>query len=131
VPHAGNYWIYLQALGTNANISINGKRLGSTGVVQGAVHGDILQANQDNAVPTTDGLDNVRRAIELTEGTHAVEVRITPHTSNAPVQVRLKWYTPEQRKTDQRQAVNASSASALPRATCGSKRDRVVPTGAG
>ena len=29
VPHAGNYWIYLQALGTNASISLDGKRLGA------------------------------------------------------------------------------------------------------
>jgi beta-glucosidase len=107
-PHAGNYWIYLQALGTNASISIDGKRLGSTGVVQGAVHGDILQANQDNTVPTTDGLDNVRRAIDLTEGAHAVEVRITPDTSNAPVQVQLNWYTPEQRKADHQAAIAAA-----------------------
>jgi beta-glucosidase len=108
VPHAGNYWIYLQALGTNASISIDGKRLGSTGAVQGAVHGDILQANQDNAVPTTDGLDNVRRAIDLTEGAHDFEVRITPDTSNAPVQVRLNWYTPEQRKADHEAAIAAA-----------------------
>jgi beta-glucosidase len=59
-PHAGNYWLYLQALGTNARIAIDGKRLAATGAFQGGVHGDILQANQDNAIPTTDGLDNVR-----------------------------------------------------------------------
>jgi hypothetical protein len=29
------------------------------------VHGDILQANQDSTVPTTDGLDNVRHAVQL------------------------------------------------------------------
>ena len=108
VPDAGNYWIYLQALGTNASISIDDKRLGATGAVQGAVHGDILQANQDNAVPTTDGLDNVRRAIDLTQGAHVIEVQITPDTSNAPVQVRLNWYTPEQRKADHEAAIAAA-----------------------
>ncbi len=108
VPHAGNYWIYLQALGTNASISVDGKRLSATGAFQGGVHGDILQANQDNAVPTTDGLDNVRRAINLTEGAHAVEVRITPDTSNALVQVRLNWYTPEQRQADHEAALAAA-----------------------
>ena len=65
-----HYWIYLQALGTNAIISLDGKRLAGTGAFQGGVHGDILQANQDNAIPTTDGLDNVRRAVELTAGPH-------------------------------------------------------------
>ena len=41
------------------------RRLAATGAFQGGVHGDILQANQDNVVPTPDGLDNVRRAVEL------------------------------------------------------------------
>jgi beta-glucosidase len=107
-PHAGNYWIYLQALGTNAMISIDGKPLARTGAFQGGVHGDILQANQDNVVPTTDGLDNVRRAVELTAGPHAIEVKITPDTSHAPVQVRLNWYTPEQRKADFADAIAAA-----------------------
>jgi len=107
-PHAGMYWIYLQALGTNAGIKLDGKRLAHTGVMQGGVHGDILQANQDNAVPTTDGIDNVRRAIELTAGPHAVEISTTPDTSAAPVQVRLNWYTPEQRKADHEAAIAAA-----------------------
>ena len=72
------------------------------------MHGDILQANQDNVVPTTDGLDNVRRAVELTAGPHAIEINTTPDTSNAPVQVRLNWYTPEQRKADHEHAIAAA-----------------------
>jgi beta-glucosidase len=75
------------------------------------VHGDILQANQDNAVPTTDGLDNVRRAIDLTEGGHAIEVKITPDTSNAAVQIRVNWYTPEQRKADHESAIAAAKSA--------------------
>ena len=108
VPSAGMYWIYLQALGTNAEIKLDGKRLTHTGVFQGGVHGDILQANQDNTVPTTDGIDNVRRAIELTAGPHAIEISTTPDTSSAPVQVRLNWYTPEQRKDDHEAAIAAA-----------------------
>ena len=108
VAHAGEYWLYLQALGTNANIAIDGKRLARTGAFQGGVHGDILQANQDNAVPTTDGLDNVRRSVELTAGPHAIEFNISPDTSAAPVQVRLNWYTPEQRKADHEAAIAAA-----------------------
>jgi beta-glucosidase len=110
-PHAGNYWIYLQAMGTNATISLDGKRLGGTGVYQGGVHGDILQANQDNAVPTTDHLDNVRRAVELTAGPHAIEIKTSPDTSNSPVQVRLNWYPPEQRKSDHEQAIAAAKSA--------------------
>ena len=108
VPSAGTYWIYLQALGTNAGIKLDGKRQAHTGVFQGGVHGDILQANQDNAVPTTDGLDNVRRAVELTAGPHEIEIKTSPDSSSAPVQMRLNWYTPEQRKTDHEAAIAAA-----------------------
>jgi beta-glucosidase len=100
VPQAGEYWIYLQALGTNARINLDGKGLGSTGAAQGRNHGDILQATQDNALPTVDGLDDVRRAVQLTAGPHAIEVSTSTDSSNAPVQVRLNWYIPEQRKAD-------------------------------
>ncbi len=107
-PHAGTYWLYLQAMGTNAVISLDGKRLAGTGVFQGGVHGDILQANQDNVVPTPDGLDNVRRAVELTAGPHQIEIKTSPDTSNSPVQVRLNWYTPEERKADHEAAIAAA-----------------------
>ncbi|MDE3063916.1 MAG: glycoside hydrolase family 3 C-terminal domain-containing protein, partial [Acidobacteriota bacterium] len=108
IATVGSYWIYLQALGTNANIEVDGKPLARTGAFQGGVHGDILQANQDNAIPTTDGLDNVRRAIDLTAGPHAIEIKTSPDSSNSPVQVRLNWYTPEQRKTDHDAAIDAA-----------------------
>jgi beta-glucosidase len=107
-PHAGVYWIYLQALGTNASMNLDGKPFARTGAFQGGVHGDILQANQDNAIPTTDNLDNVRRAIDLTAGPHAIEISLTPDSSSAPVQVRLNWYTPEQRQADFEHAVEAA-----------------------
>jgi len=110
-PHDGTYWIYLQALGTNASISLDGKHLAATGAFQGGVHGDILQANQDNVVPTLDHLDNVRRAVELTAGPHAIEIKISPDSSNSPVQVRLNWYTPEQRKADHEAAIAAAKSA--------------------
>jgi beta-glucosidase len=112
-PHAGTYWLYLQAMGTNARIALDGKRLAGTGAFQGGVHGDILQANQDNAIPTTDGLDNVRRAVELTAGPHAIEITTSPDSSNAPVQVRLNWYTPEQRKADHEAAIAAAKSAKI------------------
>jgi len=108
VPKDGDYWIYLQALGTNARVSIDGKRVASTGAFQGGVHGDILQANQDNVVPTTDGLDNVRRSIDLKAGPHAIEITTSSDTSSAPVQVRLNWYTPQQRQADHDAAIAAA-----------------------
>jgi len=110
-PHAGTYWLYLQAMGTNARISLDGKRLAGTGAFQGGVHGDILQANQDNVVPTPDGLDNVRRAVELTAGPHEIEIKTSPDSSSAPVQVRLNWYTPEQRQADHEAAIAAAKTA--------------------
>jgi beta-glucosidase len=108
VANSGSYWFYLQALGTDASLFIDGKRLGVTGTFQGDVHGDILQANQDNVVPTTDGLDNVRHAADLSAGAHAIKIVISPDTSNAPVQVRLNWYTPAQRQADHETAIAAA-----------------------
>lgn len=110
-PHAGDYWIYLQALGTNAKLTIDGKRFAQTGAFQGGVHGDILQANQDNVVPTADGLDNVRRAAQLSAGPHAIEISITPDSSSAPVQLRLNWYTPEKREADHQAAIAAAKGA--------------------
>jgi beta-glucosidase len=108
VEHAGRYWLYLQALGTNAALYLDGKRVAITGVFQGDVHGDVLQANQDNVVPTTDGLDNVRREIQLEAGVHAVSIEISPDTSHSPVQLRLNWYAPAQRDADHAAAIEAA-----------------------
>jgi beta-glucosidase len=111
VPRAGTYWLLLQALGTNAGLTVDGKPIARTGAVQGGRHGDILQANQDNIVPTTDGLDNVRRALALTAGVHAIEIAITPDSSAAPVQLRLHWVTPEQRAADRAAAIAAARSA--------------------
>jgi beta-glucosidase len=108
VAKKGSYWLYLQALGTQASLFIDDKRVSVTGTFLGDVHGDILQANQDNTLPTTDGLDNVRHAVELSAGAHTIKIKITPDTSNAPVQVRLSWYTPEQRIADHQAAIVAA-----------------------
>jgi beta-glucosidase len=108
VNEAGLYWLYLQALGTDASLYVDGKRVGVTGAFQGDVHGDILQANQDNVIPTTDGLDNVRHAIDLKAGAHAIRLRVSPDTSGAPVQVRLAWRTPAQRAADHAAAIAAA-----------------------
>ncbi len=108
VDRGGRYWLYLQALGTNARLYVDGKRVAITGVFQGDVHGDILQANQDNIVPTTDGLDNVRREVDLDAGDHPIRIQISPDSSHAPVQLRLNWYPPQQRQADHAAAVEAA-----------------------
>ncbi|MBV8630355.1 MAG: glycoside hydrolase family 3 C-terminal domain-containing protein, partial [Silvibacterium sp.] len=111
VPTTGTYWLYLQVLGGRGIISVDGKQLGKTGAVLGTVHGDIQHSSQDNGIPTTDGLDNVRRAVDLTLGKHAVSVQLTPDTSNTPAQIRLNWMTPEARIQRHAQAINAAKSA--------------------
>jgi beta-glucosidase len=106
VLRTGSYWIYLQALGTKASISLDGEPIGATGHSNDA--DEMLQANSDSVMPTVDGLDNVRLATHLTAGAHVIQIKITPDTSNAPVQVRLNWYTPEQREADHKAAIAAA-----------------------
>lgn len=105
VPKTGNYWLYLQILGARGTLSIDGNEIGQTGATEGGIHGDIQYPTQDNVLPTTDGLDNVRRAVELTAGAHSIKVRVTPDTSNQPEQVRLNWMPPEQRLLNEEHAV--------------------------
>ena len=108
VAEAGTYWLYLQALGADARLSVDGRLVGVTGAYPGDVHGDILQPSQDNVVPTTDGLDNVRRPVVLAAGDHSLNVRIVPDSSHAPAQIRLNWYTPRQRTLDHAAAIAAA-----------------------
>jgi len=111
VPVAGDYWLYLQVLGARGTLSVDGKPLGQTGATAGAVHGDIQHATQDNVLPATDGLDNVRRSIYLTAGAHPLTLDLTGDTSNNPEQVRLNWYTPEQRSSDHSAALEAAKSA--------------------
>jgi beta-glucosidase len=111
VPKDGSYWLYLQVLGSRAMLSIDGHEIGRTGAVKGTVHGDVQHATQDNVIPTTDGLDNVRRAVQLTKGAHSIEVSTSVDTSSLPVQVRLSWTTPESRKVDHDAAIAAARSA--------------------
>ena len=111
VEKAGAYWFYLQLLGTRGILSIDGKEVGRSGAVKGTVHGDVQHATQDNGLPTTDGLDNVRRSVELTAGKHALEVETSVDTSGAPVQVRLNWMTPDARERDHAAAIAAAKSA--------------------
>ena len=113
VDRSRPYWLYLQVLGTDASLYVDGQRVGITGTFQGDVHGDILQANQDNAIPTPDGLDNLRRAVELSAGPHAIRIVLNPDSSQAPVQVRLAWTTPAQREADHTAAIEAARHAKL------------------
>lgn len=109
VPVAGRYAIDLQLLGATATISIDGRQIGATGVL--FLHGTRLQPGQDNVLPTTDGLDNVRTLIDLTAGSHALSVQVRADSSNDPVQVRLAWTTPQQQQSNRVAAVAAAKAA--------------------
>ena len=111
VPGAGSYWMYLQVMGGRGMIAIDGKNVGRTGASKGTVHGDIQHASQDNGLPTPDGLDNVRRAVELSAGKHTLQVELTPDTSNAPAQIRLNWMTPEARQAKHNEAIQAAKSA--------------------
>ncbi len=112
IPSAGAYWFYLQLLGTRGVLSIDGKEVGRSGAVKGTVHGDVQHAAQDNGLPTTDGLDNVRRSVPLTAGKHAIQVVTSVDTSNAPVQIRLNWMTPDARERAHAEAVATAKNAA-------------------
>src|ERR1039458_4330401 len=62
-------------------------------------------------MPTRDGLDNVRRELELGRGTHALSVQVYGEAYGQPVQVRLPWGTPAQRSCDYEQAVRAARSA--------------------
>jgi beta-glucosidase len=108
VPSAGSYWIYLQLLGAAGSVSIDGKRVAGANGMRGGVHGDTVLGGKDGLMPTTDGLDNLRVAVDLTAGAHSVEVSAEGDTSNDAEQVRLAWVTPDQRKANHAAAISAA-----------------------
>ncbi len=111
VPTAGEYWIYLQARGARGQFRIDDKFGARTGAMKGTVHGDVQHPTQDNAFPSTDGLDNVRRAVTLTAGAHEIVVRAEGDTSNEPEQIRLAWVTPEERAANHQAAIEAAKSA--------------------
>ena len=111
VSSAGSYWIYLQLLSAAGSVSIDGKKVTGANGMRGGVHGDTVLGGKDGLMPTTDGLDNLRAAVDLTAGAHTVTVTVEGDTSNEPEQIRLAWTTPEKRKADH-EAVIATAKSA-------------------
>jgi len=111
VPSAGSYWIYLQLLSAAGSVSIDGKKVAGANGMRGGVHGDTVLGGKDGLMPTTDGLDNLRAAIDLTAGAHTVSVTVEGDTSNEPEQIRLAWVTPEQRRADHEAAIAAAKSA--------------------
>jgi len=102
-PADGVYEFNLQMMGGSGAIRLDGQELGRIAIPP--QHGDVLQAAQDNVLPTPDGLDNLRRRIELTSGRHALIVTAIGDDSGKPLQVRLNWATPEHKRADYAAAV--------------------------
>jgi beta-glucosidase len=111
VPSAGSYWIYLQLLSASGRVSIDGKRVAGANGMRGRVHGDTVLGGKDGLMATTDGLDNLRTAVDLSAGPHTLSVTVEGDTSNDPEQIRLAWITPAQRKTDREAAIAAAKVA--------------------
>ena len=111
VPSSGSYWIYLQLLGAAGSVSIDGKRVAGANGMRGGVHGDTVLGGKDGLMATTDGLDNLRAAVDLTAGAHSISVSVEGDTSDEPEQIRLAWMTPEQRKADHEAAIAAAKSA--------------------
>jgi beta-glucosidase len=109
IPTDGDYDINLQLLGATGKFFIDGHKTGDMGWWGG--HGDIVFPNRDNVVPTTDGLDNVRRRVNLTAGPHAIHVEVAADGSGDPVQARLAWVTPSMRANTFAAAVELAAHS--------------------
>ena len=106
ISETGTYWIYMQLLGCSAQLKIDDMPAGnSAGLFQ---HGDFLQPAEDNVLPTTDTLDDVRRAVHLTKGSHSLELTEQGDASGRPVQIRLNWMPPTAREHDYQAALEAA-----------------------
>ena len=111
VERAGDYWLNLQHLGVRASLWIDGKRVGGSGSMKGGLHGDTVQPNLDNLLPTPDGLNAVRVGLDLAAGPHEIKIETIADGSHNPVQVRLNWSTPEARAANRQAAVDAAKAA--------------------
>jgi beta-glucosidase len=108
VSSSGRYILAIQTLGTRGNIYIDGKKVTGTSGFTGGWHGDIVQAGQDGVFPTPDHLNNSRAAVELSAGAHKLKITAVPDISDAPVQVRFNWATPEQQTATRAAAIAAA-----------------------
>jgi beta-glucosidase len=109
VPAAGVYEFNLQMLGGSGAMRLDDQQLGQIAIPP--QHGDVLQAGHDNVLPTPDGLDNLRRRIELSGGSHRLEVTASGDDSGKPLQVRLNWATPDQKRADYAAAIAAAKSA--------------------
>jgi beta-glucosidase len=109
VPVAGSYWINLGLLGAGGSISLDGTQIARTGFINGtAPRYGVLRPGDNNVLPTTDGLDNLRTQLNLSAGAHTLTVTMAADVSGDPVQARLSWVTPAQQQASTDAAVAAA-----------------------
>ncbi len=106
VPQTGSYRIHLQLLGCYGKLKIDDQVVDKNWF--NFIHGEIIQPGEANIFPTSDGLDNLRAAMDLNAGEHRFYLEIAPDTSNSPVQVRVSWVTPQQQELNYRAAIETA-----------------------
>jgi beta-glucosidase len=111
VPEGGMYEFNLQMLGGSGAMQLDGHERARITIPP--QHGDVLQAGLDNVLPTPDGLDNLRRRIRLTAGSHALVVTAIGDDSGQPLQVRLNWVTPQKKRADYQAAIVAAKSAGM------------------
>jgi beta-glucosidase len=106
----GDYWLNIQALGGTAALIVDGVTLNTvgSGLTEAARYGVVHPSDGNAPLPTPDGLANSRSWLQLKKGPHALSVVATPDYSQAPLQVRLSWSTPETRRADRAAALEAA-----------------------
>jgi beta-glucosidase len=105
-PESGIYRLHLQLLGCIGKLKIDDQVVDK--IWFNWIHGELVQAGQDNIFPTPDGLDNIRAAMELSAGPHRFYLEVSPDSSNKPIQVRVSWVTPQQQADNYRAAIDAA-----------------------
>jgi beta-glucosidase len=106
IPESGSYRIHLQLLGCYGKLRIDDQVVDKNWF--NFIHGEVIQPGEANIFPTSDGLNNIRAAMELSAGPHRISLEIAPDTSNNPTQVRISWVTPQQEMDNYRTAIEAA-----------------------
>jgi beta-glucosidase len=106
IPSSGAYVLHMQIMGAFGNLTLDGKTIAHNGKM--FVHGDITQAGESDVLPTTDGPDNLKVDVNLGAGPHKLSLTVSPDTSRHPIQIRLSWLTPEQKRANYKAAIDAA-----------------------
>jgi beta-glucosidase len=105
-PESGIYRIHLQVLGCFGKLKIDDQLVDRNWF--NFIHGEVIQAGDANIFPTSDGIDNLRAAMQLSAGPHRISIEVGPDTSNSPEQVRVSWVTPSQQAQNYKAAIAAA-----------------------